>query len=40
MVREHISKAEVPVGEGWRVQYLAVASKEGDGDQESGCGGD
>ena len=23
MVREHISKAEVPVGEGWRVQYLA-----------------
>ena len=23
MVREQISKAEVPKGEGWRVQYLA-----------------
>ena len=23
MVRQQVNKAEVPVGEGWRVQYLA-----------------
>ena len=27
MVRQQVSKAEVPVGEGWRIQYLAKQLK-------------